>query len=175
MVAKLRQFVPNSRQRIDAIKHVVYEYGNLLSAGHCSISGDAPWRTHCDDAFLLGCRKLDDFLMKTTRSKQRSQRGVQELDDVLAVDYLSPKSPRNWDLPLWAAEWRVPMNKQLAHIAYFRDKEWDHRIWVPKLEQEFRKAWSDFRSSIIDDDYNREFDKRLDACRCKTGFGILGL
>src|SRR5713101_6031771 len=32
------------------------------------IHGAAPWRTNCDDAFLLGCRKLDDFFMKDKRS-----------------------------------------------------------------------------------------------------------
>jgi len=59
-------------------------------------------------------RKLDDFLMKD----KRSMKGAQELDDVLALDYLPTNPTRTWDLPIWITEWRDPMNKQLAHIAY---------------------------------------------------------
>jgi len=35
------------------IRDVVYEYGNLRAAAYYSIHGQAPWRTNCDDAFLL--------------------------------------------------------------------------------------------------------------------------
>ena len=55
------------------IRDVVYEYGNLRAAAYYSIHGQAPWRTNCDDAFLLGCRKLGDFLMRDERSKNRGQ------------------------------------------------------------------------------------------------------
>ena len=148
-MATPRTYDPDRTQRIGAIRHVVYEYANLIAAGHYSIHGDAPWRTHCDDAFLLGCRKLDDFLMKNKR----------EQDDVLAMDYLPPKANRSWGLPIWITEWRDPMNKQLAHIAYSRDKEWKHTKWVPRLEAEFRKAWRNFRESLVDDEFSRQFDE----------------
>ena len=155
-MAKPHPFLTNHTQRIQAITHVVYEYGNLMVAGYYSIHGAAPWRTNCDDAFLLGCRKLDDFFMKD----KRSVKGGQELDDILASDYLPPNTTRRWELPIWTSEWRDPMNKQLAHIAYSRGKGWDHTIWVPKLVDEFRKAWWDFYGAIIDADYIEEFDKQ---------------
>lgn len=171
MSANIRQFVPDQKQRIAAIRDVVYEYANLLTAGYWSIHGQPPWRTHCDDAFLLGCRKLDDFLMQG----KRSARGGHELDDVLSLDYMPPGRPRIWDLPVWIAEWRDPMNKQLAHIAYCRDKEWDHLRWIPMLEPEFREAWWDFREAIVDDEYSREFDAQLTARQRKMGFGNMFL
>jgi hypothetical protein len=158
-------FQPDHKQRIDAIRHIVYEYRNLMVAGHYSMRGLVPWRTNCDDAFLLGCRKLEDFLMKNDRSKLRRGNVYQELDDVLALDYLPPGAGRNWALPIWSAEWRGAMNKQLAHIAYTRDKGWNHLIWVPKLEAEFNKAWWDFRESVTDDDFNKEFDKQIQVCQ----------
>lgn len=122
MATNFRQFVPDKGQRIAAIRDVVYEYANLMAAGYYSVHGSAPWRTNCDDAFLLGCRKLDDFLMRD----KRSMKDGQELDDVLAFDYLPTNPTRHWNLPIWSAEWRGPMNKQLAHIAYSRGKEWKH-------------------------------------------------
>jgi len=45
------------------------------------------------------------------------------------------------------------MNKQLAHLSYDRDKEWDHTKWVRKLRQEFQTAWTGFTAAIVD----REF------------------
>ena len=165
------QFIPGRGKRIAAIKDVVYEYANLMAAAHYSLHGSAPWRTNCDDAFLLGCRKLDEFLMRVKRSVKHGQ----ELDDILVVDYLPTNATRPWDLPIWIAEWRGPMNKQLAHIAYSRDKEWNHLIWVPQLEPEFNKAWWDFREAIVNDAYNQEFDNQLIACQAKPGFGNIVL
>jgi hypothetical protein len=165
MATKLLEFIPTQEKRIAAIKDVVYEYGNLIAAGHYSMRGQAPWRTNCDDAFLLGCRKIDDFLMK-----KRSVKDGQELDDVLALDYLPADTARTWELPVWTAEWRVAMNKQLAHIAYSRDKEWVHLRWVPLLEEEFRQAWRNFRKAIIDPDYKKEFDQQVITCQAKEGF-----
>jgi hypothetical protein len=146
------------------------EYANLISAGQWSIYGDAPWRTNCDDAFLLGCRKLHDFLMKDKRTLISGQ----DQDDVLALDYLPTPTPkRTWDLPIWTAEWREPMNKQFAHIAYKRDKEWNHLTWIPPLEKEFRQAWSKFRRAIKDKRFTKEFDHQLNLCRAKPGFDRL--
>ena len=166
MGVKAREFVLDRRLRIKAIKDVVYEYANLMAAAYYSMHGDAPWRTNCDDAFLLGCRKLGDFLRKDKRSKR---------DDVWALDYLPTNATPTWELPIWTTEWRNAMNKQLAHITYFRDKEWIHSMWVPKLELEFNKAWWDFRETIANKDYSGEFDTQLAFCEDKGGFGNIGL
>jgi len=170
MAVKAR-FVPDRKQGIAAIKDVVYEYANLMAAAYYSIHGQAPWRTNCDDAFLLGCRKLGDFLMKDKRSKNRGQ----ELDDILALDYLPTNAKtRKWKLPIWTAQWREPMNKYLAHMAYSRTyppvQHWDHRIWVPQLETEFNSAWWGFREAITDKDYSAEFDNQNGLCQAKEGF-----
>jgi hypothetical protein len=167
MAATTRQYVPMPQQRIAAIEDVVYEFANLMAAAHFSMRGQAPWRTNCDDAFLLGCRKIGHFLM----AGRRSTKNGQELDDVLALDYLPTDQTRGWSLPIWTAEWRDPMDKQLAHITYSRDKEWDHRTWVPKLELEFRNAWWSFCQAIVDDGYKREFDRQITVCQAKPGFG----
>jgi len=160
------KFNPDRAQRIGAVKHVVYEYANLMAAAHYSLRGQAPWRTNCDDAFLLGCRKMDDFLLKNSRSND----GTKKLDDVLALDYMPSKTKRRWALPIWSGQWRRAMNKQLAHIAYARQKSWDHRLWVPQLEAEFNKAYWDFRDSVTDDDYGEELDRQLAFCQGKPGF-----
>ena len=166
MIANKCRFAPTPRQRLDGIRHIVYEYANLLSAAYYSMNGRAPWRrTHCDDAFLLGCRKIGDFLMKDRRSKRHGQ----ELDDILALDYLPTKVARHWELPIWS-NWQEAMNKQLAHLSYSREKGWDHRLWVPRIEAEFRKAWWCFRDAVVSQEYGEEFDKQLRSCQTKVGF-----
>jgi hypothetical protein len=166
MKKDLVRFVPDRSQRIAAVKDIVYEYANFISAAHHSIHGHAPWRTNCDDAFLLGCRKLDDFLTKADRLRM----GNVELDDVLARDYLSSATIPDWVLPIWSVEWRAAMNKQLAHISYTRDKEWNHDIWVPQLRREFETAWWKFRAAVTDDSYNQEFERQTGICQAKPGF-----
>jgi hypothetical protein len=70
---------PEREERIAAIEHVVYEYANLMSAAFHSLRGPAPARTHSDDAFLLGYRKLGDFLLLDIRRYG---------DEIIALDYL---------------------------------------------------------------------------------------
>lgn len=82
MVAK---FVPDRTQKIQVIRDLVYEYANFMVAAHFDLEGLPPWRTSCDDAFLLGCRKISDFLMKNTRHD----------DDVLSMDFLPPGHPEH--------------------------------------------------------------------------------
>jgi hypothetical protein len=171
MVTTVLKFDPCREQRVAGIKDVVYEYGNLIASAHYSMNGHAPWRTNCDDAFLLGCRKLDDFLTKDSRSARYGQ----EQPDILALDYLPAGAVREWELPIWKGEWRDAMNKQLAHISYSRDKEWNHRIWVPQLEREFREAWLKFRNAVVDSEYKKEFDKQLADCQAKPGFDTVTL
>ena len=160
---------PIKKEKLDAIAHVVYEYGNLMAAAFYSTHGAAPWRTNSDDAFLLGYRKLGDFLLNEPPRYK---------DDVLALDYVPAGAPtaRTWSLPTWSLEWRGQMNKQLTHIAYERvrhPKEWDHRKWNQKLEKEFRDAWKLFLDAVIDTDFKAEFDKQIAACRAKTSFASI--
>jgi hypothetical protein len=145
----------------NGIKHVCYEYANLISAAHWSIRGQAPWRTNVDDAFLLGYRKLRDFLLKDERSRWGA--------DILASDYLAPGFARTWTLPTWECGWQAVMDKQLAHITFQRGKEWAHGKWVPQLEGEMRIAWDKF-CDVVDPQYKPEFVKQLDFCQEKLGF-----
>jgi hypothetical protein len=153
------------------IEHVCYEYANLISAAHYDLHGHAPWRTHCDDAFLIGYRKLRDFLMRDTRSERK---GV-ELPDVLARDYLPSGFARAWELPTWEKEWQTEMDKQLAHVTFERDKEWNHTLWVPTLVSEVRAAWSAFLSAVVDPGHKTEFEAQITICRAKPGFSIVRL
>jgi hypothetical protein len=151
------------------IEHVCYEYANLMSAAYWTIHGAAPWRTNVDDAFLLGYRKLADFLMK----KKRMERLGAELPDILASDYYPPFPPV-WKLPTWEKEWQAEMDKQLAHISFVRDKEWIHYKWVPILESEFRTAWAMFLDAV-DPKFKPEFDAQIAHCQAKPGFAGIKL
>jgi hypothetical protein len=102
---------------------------------------------------------MDDFLMRPKRSVPCG--GKKELDDILALDYLPDGFPITWDLPIWTAEWRGPMNKQIAHLAYARDKAWDHTVQLRKLLPEFQKAWSLFIGAIADQEYGDAFAAQL--------------
>jgi hypothetical protein len=152
-------YTPSSEELLRGVEYVVHEYANLLSAAHHSLYGRPPWRTHCDDAFLLGCRKMEDFLLRTRRSVSPDRK--RELDDVLALDYLPQGFAIDWELPTWA-RWRGPMNKQLAHIAYTHEQSWDHTRWVPQLRDEFRLAWAAFLGAITDETYRDAFAAHLD-------------
>jgi hypothetical protein len=152
------------------IEHVCYEYANLISAAHWSINGQAPWRTNVDDAFLLGYRKLRDFLFTDKRS---TRKGL-ELPDILASDYLPPGSTRKWTLPTWEREWQAEMDKQLAHITFKREKEWNHLKWVPTLETEMRTAWGKFLAAV-DPQHKQEFRIQIARCQGKPGFHALKL
>lgn len=152
------------------IEHVVYEYANLISAANCDIHGHAPWRTHCDDAFLLGYRKMRDFLLKN----KRMERNGAELPDILASDYHAPALTPNWSLPTWESEWQVEMDKQLAHITFEREKEWNHLKWVPTLEAEMRRAWANFLDAV-DPLHKPEFLAQIAHCQAKPGFAGMKL
>jgi hypothetical protein len=151
----------------EGIGHTCYEYANLMSAASWSLRGDAPWRTNADDAFLLGYRKLGDFLL----NKRRSRKGFQgeENPDILALDYLPPGYKPMWTLATWKTEWRAQMNKQLAHLSFIRDKEWVHYKWVPILEDEFRTTWSQFIAAV-DYPFKAEFAAQIAHCQAKQGF-----
>jgi hypothetical protein len=150
------------------IEHVCYEYANLISAAHWSINGQPSWRTNVDDAFLLGYRKLRDFLLKDKRSDHKGM----EPPDILASHYSLPGLPRTWTLPTWELEWQAEMDKQLAHIRFEREKEWNHIRWVPTLESEMRTAWAAFLASA-DPQRRSEFAARLARCQGKPGFSAV--
>lgn len=160
---------PAREERIAAIEHVVYEYANLMSAAFHSLRGPAPVHTHSDDAFLLGYRKLGDFLMLDIRRYG---------DEIIALDYLPMGTVRAWSLRTWEDTWRKPMNKQLTHIAYARirqPKPWDHRKWVPRLEAEFREAWNGFWTTVSDAEFVGEYRRQLQHCQEKEGFSEIKL
>jgi hypothetical protein len=152
-------FAPDRKQTLAAIRDLLYEYKNLMVAAHFDLQGMPPWRTNCDDAFLLGCRKFHDFLMNDARQD----------DDVLAIDYLPPGARRTWDLPIWRKWWQKDINKYLTHITYRRTENrdakglphWVHTKRVPQLRDEFNKAWWDFRDAVTDSEFCAEFDKQL--------------
>lgn len=56
------------------------------------------------------------------------------------------------------------MNKQLAHLSFKRDKEWNHLKWLPLLEQEMQNAWSKFLLEI-DQQYASEFHLQLEIAQ----------
>lgn len=147
------------------IVHVCYEYANLVSAAHYDIHGQAPWRTHCDDAFLLGYRKMRDFLLK----RRRIARNGVELPDILASDYYPAATTPTWELPTWEKEWQVAMDKQLAHITFEREKEWNHLKWVPTLVSEMRTAWTKFLDGV-DATHKPEFTAQIAHCQGRMGF-----
>lgn len=153
-------YEPTREQRLRAIKDVVHDYANFVAAGHYSFYGDAPWRGACDDSFLLGCRKIGDFLID--KKRPTNHEGTKELDSILAKDYLDPNRI-TWKLPVWSREWRNTMNRQLAHLAYKRDKEWDHTKWIPILIPEFRMAWNAFQTAITDREYCRVFGEHIES------------
>jgi hypothetical protein len=168
-------FVPDHAQKLAVIRDLLYEYGNLMAAAHFDLDGAPPWRTNCDDAFILGCRKIGDFLSTDIDKRHK--------DDVLAIDYLPLNATRTWDLPIWKAKWREDMNKYLTHITYRRTEDrdakgllhWEHKVWVPQLRDEFNKAWWDFRDAVTDSDFCAEFDKQLRDCQNKKGFEAVTL
>ena len=157
-------FSPTPQQLTRGIVHICYEYCNLLSAAYWDLHGVPPWRTHCDDAFLLGYRKMSDFLLNTRRSAARRSGDIVELSDILASDYLPDGITPTWDLPTWRLEWRDAMNRQLAHLSFDRDEEWVHFNWVPKLESEFRAAWTAFMQALAPE-YRPVFEGQIEKKR----------
>ena len=167
LMSKSGKSYPVGPMLIRGIEHICYEYAHLMSAAYWSLHGSVPWRTHADDAFLLGYRKMHDFLVFDQRAKARETKDEQP--DILARDYLRTGGLPNWSLPTWTREWRNVMDRQLAHLSYEREKSWDHRQWVPPLEAEFRQAWQAFLDSI-DPQYKIEFANQIEVCSRKPGF-----
>jgi DNA-dependent RNA polymerase auxiliary subunit epsilon len=108
---------------------------------------EPPINTHVSHAFYLNCRKLSDFFQNKPGP-----------DDVLAEHFV----------PGYQAglnkndSWRVPINKQLAHVTYFRDvhaREITREV-SKELYVELKDAWRKFRS-LLPEPYKSEFVKKV--------------
>jgi len=144
-------------KRLAAILHVVHEYANFVSSAEMVQSGkdiygkvfEPPINTHISHAFYLNCRKLADFFQnKLGRDR----------DDVLAEHFVTGYRRH---LPKYD-DWRVQINKQLAHVTYYRDiaareitKSASEDLYV-----EIRDAWRDFRGQLPEP-YKSEFVKKV--------------
>ena len=71
-------------------------------------------------------------------------------------------------------EWQAEMDKQLAHITFEREKEWNHLKWVPALKSETRIAWAEFLA-VVDRQHQLEFTAQHAHCQGKPGFSVLSL
>jgi hypothetical protein len=115
----------------------------------CDIDGvpfKPPINTHISHAFYLNCRKLADLFQNKLGPDK---------DDITAEHYL----PGFYvPLPVFT-NWRVLMNKQLAHVTYARDKsarEID-RSACEALYKELKDAWREFRKGLVGGLYEAEF------------------
>jgi hypothetical protein len=145
------------QQRLDAVHHIVHEYANFVSSAEMVKTGldiegvgiKPPINTHISHAFYLNCRKLADFF--------QNEKGG---DDVMAEHYVP-----GFKASLPACDnWRVPMNKQLAHVSYFRDgadaREID-RAACEELYEELRATWKAFRKALPEP-FRSEFSKKIE-------------
>ena len=66
------------------------------------------------------------------------------------------------------------MDKQLAHITFEREKEWNHLKWVPTLEKEMREAWAKFIDAL-DPQTRDDFVAEIVVCQAKPGFSSIRL
>jgi hypothetical protein len=147
---------PTREQKMAAIEHVVFSYTYLLSAGHYSLFGAAPWRTHAEAAFQAQYRDMADFLL-----------GEPGAGRIVAADYLVPGTAREWDLSTWRADWRDVIGTRLDGLVYDRltTPPWTSHKCVPKLEAEIREAWRLFYESLTDADFRREFVRQVEIRR----------
>ncbi|MEO8127509.1 MAG: hypothetical protein ABJF23_27560 [Bryobacteraceae bacterium] len=152
-----------------AVYHVIYEYANLISSGEMVTTGqhlgkcfDPPINTHLADAFYFSCRKMADFFL--SRSKEK--------DDVFASHYVSTVT---FDLPVHE-RWRTSLQKQLAHLTYWRDKSAEE-IEKPaqaELFNELKTAWVTFLQHLPEP-YRTDFDTAIIGANKKQGFEHLDL
>jgi hypothetical protein len=146
------------QQRLSAIVHVVHEYANFVSSAEMVLSGcdidgvpfKPPINTHVGHAFYLNCRKLADLFQNKLGSDK---------DDIAAEHYVTGF----YAALLVSANWRVPMNKQLAHVTYARDtgaREID-RSACQALYKELKDTWRDFRNGLGGGLYEAEFKNQV--------------
>jgi hypothetical protein len=109
-----------------------------------------PINTHVSHAFYFDCRKLADMFQN---------RLGPDRDDIAAEHY----APGFYaPLPV-VTTWRVPTNKQLAHVSYARDKsarEID-RPACGELFKELRETWRQLRKALVGGLYEAEFKYQI--------------
>lgn len=145
---------------LDAVRHVVYEYANLVSAGRLLETPLAPpINTHVQDAFLLSVRKMADFFIREPKQH-----------DVAAFDFTTSRVV--YSLPTWS-QWEVAVDKQLAHVTWKRDQSWDGSANKPLL-QELETAWKLFLSKL-DPKFQARFRDEINKKKQCRGFEKLDL
>ena len=162
---------PTISERRKAIHHVVHEYANFVSSAHMVIKGDhlgkvfeSPINVHLAHAFLLNCRKMADFFDSNGNKSSK--------DDVVAWHYVSTVS---FDM-LISKQWREPLNKQLAHVTYTRDKKPKEPLKEDQeaLRKEITEAWTLFLGHLPEP-YKTDFGNEIAAANKKQGFEHLTL
>jgi len=157
------------KARRKAIRHIVHDYGNFVSSAEMVINGahlgralDPPINTHIGHAFYLNCRKMADFFAGPAKRVP---------DDIVAGDYVSTIT---FKLPV-SDKWRVPINKQLAHLTYSRDQNPKEitRVAQRELYKELKDAWKVF-GKHLPKIYRTRFDREI-ALRAKSEFTIYDL
>jgi hypothetical protein len=164
-----RSMRPTPEQKRAAIRHIVYEYANLVSTGTRLLQTGAdalkpPDNTHVQDAFLLNCRKMADFF----KVQRRGQ-------DVNVYDYVKRNSV-TFTLSEWI-KWSDAGDKHGVHITYNRlgnVTPWDGTANRPLLD-EFRRCWHDFYSVVAHAAFKAEFDQQIEAKLACEGYGELDL
>lgn len=147
-----RSLTGDEIRRLEAIRHIVHEYANFVSSAEMVLTGKdtggrallPPLNTHVSHAFYLNCRKIAEFF------------GVGKTEDDVSAHHFS--SPFQVMLP-HSDKWRVPINKQLAHITYTRNKttaEIDTGA-CRELYGELRSRWKAFRAALCGSIYEGEF------------------
>jgi len=101
--------------------------------------------------------------MRDERSKNRGQ----ELDDILALDYLPMNPPRKWKLPIWTGQWLDPMNNTWR-TARTPEHSSQYNIGITKygsrsLKQNSPRLGGTSATCKEDDAYNHAI-RRTDSC-----------
>jgi len=141
---------PHIDRQKTAVKHIVHDYAQLISAGTQTAEPQVyPTNHHIQHAFLVHCRKFGDFYANRY-----------EGTDFVAHKFLAKRC--KIDLPTWKT-WGDAMDKQLMHFSWKRvddPKDWDGFGVNDLLLREFRQAWELFIVGL-DDRLKAEFDMEI--------------
>lgn len=157
---------------VGSVVHVVHDYANLLSSGKMADSGycndvklryNTPLNHHVGEAFLMNCRKMEEFLS--------ARRNPRHTNDLRASDFLD--SIEAFEIPTWTP-WRDAMNDQLLHVSRKRDMPWNGHKVNKQLLQEFIDAWGRFRGKVKTE-YKDKFDEQIAAKKAVRGYEAIGL
>jgi hypothetical protein len=138
---------------LKAVRHVVHDYVNLVSAGTLLYRPlRPPFNSHVQYSFIVQCRKFAHFFLN------QASRGH---DDILASHFVGKKI--KFGFKEWS-KWFDHMDKHIFHLSYGRVK--NTRPWTGYAEnremlEQFRTAWRLFLSKLPDE-FKAEFDKEID-------------